>query len=92
MLHLETYVSFTDYVMECLNNVMHNNKILNQITSLLFTGTGKLYLNQQGHLYFHKYIPVQDLSPNSSSFTDADIIFNILLTSPINYISVECQC
>ena len=38
------------------------------------------------------WVPVQDLTPNSSSFTDADIIFNILLTSPINYISVECQC
>ena len=52
----------------------------------------KLYLTQQAHLYFYKYIPVQDLTPNSSLFTDADIIFNILLTSLINYISVECQC
>ena len=36
-----------------------------------------------------KYIPVQDLTPNSNSFTDADIIFNILLTSFESIISLS---
>ena len=41
VLYLQTYVSPIDYVMECLNNVMNNNKILNPIASLLFSGTVK---------------------------------------------------
>ena len=38
---------------------------------------------------FIKYIPVQDLAPDSNSFMDGFIVFNILLTSLINYISVS---
>ena len=52
MLHLQTYVSKTDYVMECLNNVMDNNKILNPIASLLFTGTVLAF----ALLFFNYYI------------------------------------
>ena len=77
---------FIDKQHVCCNQLKHFNLFI--LVLLLINQMGalcKLYLTQQGHLYFHKYIPVQDLTPNSSSFTDADIIFNILLTSLINF-------